>query len=202
MDSLFQCLTTLCGTAFFLRFNRHFCWWHLGPLPFTFSLCPKKNLSLSSYNSRRALTRLPLYRLNKQGPSITSSCVMYSTILVALQWIHSGMSMSLLYWEALNCTQYIRCGLVITKYMRKTTSFDLLGALFPIHHKMWLAFITTGTEGSHSDLLREKAVVCESNSSQTDTKGWFWRKVLLMRAQVTATESFLWEEESLKMDST
>lgn len=102
--NLFQCLTTLPVKAFFLRFNQNFCCCHLGPLPRTFSLCTKKKLSLSSYNSRRAPIRLPLYRLNKQG-SIASSCVMCSSLLVifmALQWVHSGMSMPLFYWGALN----------------------------------------------------------------------------------------------------
>lgn len=106
MGNLFQCLTTLPVKACFLRFNQNFCCCHLGPSPLTFSLCTRGNCPCHVTLAEDPPLRLPSYRLNKQG-SITSSHVMGSSLLitlVALQWVHSGMSMSLFYWEALNWT--------------------------------------------------------------------------------------------------
>ena len=58
---------------------------------------------------------------------------------MALPWTFSSMSMSLLYWEAQNRTQYYRCGLTSAEERAKITSLGLLAMLLLMQPRGLLA---------------------------------------------------------------
>jgi len=72
-------------------------------------------------------------------------------ILMALHWTLSSMSISVLYCEAQNWTQYSRCGLTCTEQRGRITSLNLLTTLIFMQLRIPLAFFAPVQPGVHQD---------------------------------------------------
>lgn len=114
----FQCLTMHTVKTLFVMFRWNFMYFNLCPLSLVLSLCSSEEtpalsslFPLSKYlYTLIKLTPEPslLEEKKSQFPQSLIGCFNPLTILVAVCWIHSRISMSL---ETQNCTQYSRCGL-------------------------------------------------------------------------------------------